>query len=408
MNNIRYLLPFLLLTVALQAVEIPVETSKIRNFGKSVKVNAKIIQQSNARQSVMSLVSGHIEAYYVQAGQRIKKGQKIARIDSITLSKMTAEQISLKAQFAGMDENYKAAKVLYDKGMVSMQDLNLQKIEHNAMQARIAALDSQLKTLDIDTDKLKNATSTYILYAHSGGKVAAVLQPLHSVISDDAAIVSIVKEQAFYLQSYLPLRYASMVKKGQKVVIAGDGDSVSGHVTQILPKVDETTQRIIVLSSIDRASSDLYINQYVSATIYFDADKQYVAVKKSALSFYKNEWVVFIPEHYDGKDHDEERDEHQGEVGELPQSKRVSPGGLSSAQERDHLDGDHDDHEGHEGHDDHEEADVSYDVKVIKILTEDDHYVAIKGLDDGETYVSDKSYYVKSMLLKSSLGGHGH
>ena len=62
-------------------------------------------------------------------------------------------------------------------------------------------------------------------------------------------------------------------------------------------------------------------------------------------------------------------------------------------------------HEGH-GHDEHEE--VPYNIKVVKILKKFDKYVAIEGLKEHEDYVSDKSYYIKSLLLKSSLGGHGH
>ena len=61
----------------------------------------------------------------------------------------------------------------------------------------------------------------------------------------------------------------------------------------------------------------------------------------------------------------------------------------------------------HEGHK-HEEEEVPYVAHVVEILGEDANYVAVKGLEVGEEYVSDKSYYVKSLLLKSSLGGHGH
>ena len=61
-----------------------------------------------------------------------------------------------------------------------------------------------------------------------------------------------------------------------------------------------------------------------------------------------------------------------------------------------------------EEHSEHEEDEVPYEAHVVKVLTEDDTHVSIKGLEVGEKYVSDKSYYVKSMLLKSSLGGHGH
>jgi len=371
----------LLSMTTLFSVDIPTQKAEEKKFGKSVELNAKVIQLSNAQQAVMSLVSGHIERYYVEPGQRVKEGARIALIESIMLSKMTADFISLKKQFIALEKNYNATDSLYKKGMASMQDLNLQSIQKNAMLAKISALHSQLQTLGINTMTLKKASADYILYAHSAGKVSEILQPLHSVIGEDTAIISIVKSQAFYIKSYLPLEYARKVKLSQKMLVKYADQEIITHVTQILPQLDEKTQRIVVLSSVDEKVDELFINAYVSATLYFDADETHVAVKKSALSFYNNEWVVFVVkeedhEEHGGHDEDEAHNEH--EEGE------------------------------DEEHGEHEEEASPYEARVIEIITSDDEYVGVKGLEVGEEYASDKSYYVKSMMLKSSLGEHGH
>ncbi|WP_434657817.1 hypothetical protein [Sulfurimonas sp. NW9] len=149
------------------------------------------------------------------------------------------------------------------------------------------------------------------------------------------------------MKSYLPLEYATKARIGDTVVVDYAGEEIITHATQIMPKVDETTQRVVVLSSVDQKVDDLFIDVYVKATIYFADAKSYVAVKKSAFSFFNNEWVVFVP------------------------SKEESP---------------------------------EYVPQVVAIVAEDDEYVGVKGLELGETYVSGESYYVKSALLKSSLG----
>ena len=56
----------------------------MRAFGKSVELNAQIIQLSNAKQSVMSQVGGHIEKYFVKVGQSVKDGQKVQIINQNT------------------------------------------------------------------------------------------------------------------------------------------------------------------------------------------------------------------------------------------------------------------------------------------------------------------------------------
>ncbi|MDA7817044.1 efflux RND transporter periplasmic adaptor subunit [Sulfurimonas sp.] len=362
---------FLLLSItSLFGINVPTEHSKLHSFGKSIELNSKIIQLSNAKQSVTSLVNGHLEKYFVEAGQNVKAGQKIALIESILVSKMTADYISYKKQFTSLEENYSANKKLYEKGMLSLQKLNTLSNELNSMRANASALESQLGTLGIDTNNIKEATGNFILYAHSAGRVSSLLQPLHTVIREDEALITIIKNQAFYVKSYLPLEYSNVVKVGQKLSVNYNGRKIVTHVAQILPELDVKTQRIIVLSSIDEKADDLFINTFVSSTLYFEPTKKQVAVKKSALSFFNNEWVVFIHK----LDHDEEK---------------------------------HDEHD-EEEHDENEEETVPYEARVVEIINHDDDYVGVQGLEVGEEYVSDKSYYVKSMMLKSSLGEHGH
>jgi multidrug efflux pump subunit AcrA (membrane-fusion protein) len=380
-----------LLTLWLFGVEIPTKHAKMREFSKSIELNSQIVQLSNAKQSIMSLLSGHIAKYYVSVGQSVKKGQKIALIKSIVLSNMTANFISLKTQLDAQERNYQASKSLYEKGMTSMQELNQESIKRDEAEAKLNSLKSQLETLGVDTKSLKKASSNFVLFAHSEGVVSEIIQPLHSSIKEDTPIISVTKDQAFYLKSFLPLKYASKVKLGQKIVIDTDVSKIVSKVTQILPSVDETTQRIVLLSNIDTNTNRLFENAYTSATLYFDKTKAHVAVEKSALSFFNNEWVVFTPTY------EEVHDEHEGH-------------------EHDHHDHEGHEHEehGHDKHEDehaghgHEEKEADYAVRVVNIVAQDEEFVALEGLELGERYVSDKSYYVKSQLLKSSLGGHGH
>ena len=386
MNKLLIIITF---TLSLIAEVIPTSHTTLREFRKYEELNAKIIQLSNASQSIMSQVGGHIEKYFVKAGQNVKKGQKIVLIESMMISKMTAEFISLKKQLFSQQKNYEVSKNLYEKGMTSMQELNSQSIKKDELLAKLTALKSQLETLRIDTKNIKDASPNYFLYAHSDGIVSSILQPLHSTIREETPIISLVKKQAFYLKSYLPLKYADKVKIGQKIVINNSNKNIISHVTQILPKLDEKTQRIVILSSIDTPNR-LYINTYLSATIYFDATKKYIAIKKSALSFFNNEWVVFLPKEHGENDEHSEHEEHD---------KHEEHGEHEEDEE----------HDKHEEHGEHEEDEnSSYDIRVVKVITQDEKFVAVEGLELGEEYVSAKSYFVKSLLLKSSLGGHGH
>ena len=357
----------LLMAVTLCATEIPTQKVQMHDFYTSTKINAQVIQLSNAKEAITSIVSGHLEAYYVKPAQVVKKGQKIALIESMEISRMTAQYLALKQQLQASQKNYDSLQKLYDKGMASMAQLNNEAIKKDGMEAKLNTLASQLATLGIATKNLHKATAQVVLHAHSSGKVSALLKPLHSALNANEPIVTVAKEQAYYLQGYIPLRFATKLHLGDKLVFAYGGQTVVTHITQIMPKIDEETQRVVVLASIETDVKNLFIGLFVEATLFMGQSKRYKAIRRSALSFFNNEWVVFVP-----------KEEHE-------------------AHEEDHE-------EEHE----HEEHSAPYGVQVVKIITQDEEFVAVDGLEVGQEYVSEKSYFVKSLILKSSLGENGH
>ena len=366
----RVLGVLILLAGYLSAFEVEIESANYHDFKEKFTTNAKIVQLSNAKESIGSIVAGHLEKYYVKPAQIVKAGQRVALINSMEISKMSAEFLSYKKQLRSIKTNYKATQKLYKQGMLSLQELNNQTVLFNDMSAKLDVLKSQLTLLGIKTEKLQKSTSKFVLYAHTGGVVNALLKPLHSSVDKNDALIELVKDE-YYLQTYIPLKYASLVVIGDKVVADLESYKLSTSVTMIMPNVDEITQRVKVLSVIKNPKQRLFTNSFLEATLYFGKSTRYIAVKKTALSFFNNEWVVFTL-----KEHDEEEEEHQ---------------------EHEH------EHEKEEHHDE-----LPYSVNVLKIITQDDEYVAVEGLHSTDEYISNNSYFIKSILLKGSLGGHGH
>lgn len=343
----KILMNVLLFSAALLgAVQIPTETVQSRPFGATIDVNAKVIQQNNDQYAVTTSLEGYIEAYYVRAGDTVKKGEKIARLRSLALSKLAIDYQSLKTRYAHFDKNFQSDKALYERGMLSRQEMTTKQIERDGLLSQIQGIEVQLKASNVTPSSLKNSGNSHYVYASASGRIGEILEPVGAFVKEEKVMATIINTDAFYLHCYLPAKYASQVQKGQRVVVKNTSASpVYARVNRILPSVDEATQRISVIASLDKPSNEMYLNQYVGATIYTQKDKNFLAVKKSALTFFQNEWVVFVP-----------------------------------AQK------------------------APYEARVVQIIAKDDQYVAIKGLSAGERYVSDKSYYVKSMLLKSAIG----
>ena len=163
--------------------QISMEHAQHKPLGKIVKTNAQITQLSDQKQKIVSRLPGHVEMYFVKTGQEITTGDKVALIESIELSKMTAEYVALKQQAKAAKEQLATAKKLYRKGLTSQNELNQNIIEIEDVLAKQNALESQMKSLGIDASKLTRATDQFILYAHADGVVGEIFVPLHSNVN---------------------------------------------------------------------------------------------------------------------------------------------------------------------------------------------------------------------------------
>jgi len=389
----KYLL--LLLPLLGFANQITLEHAQMKPLGKIIQTNSQITQLSDQKQEIVSSLSGHLEAYFIKPGQEVRKGDKIALIESLELSKMSAEYLALLEQAKAAKMQLNTSKKLYKKGLNSKNEVNNFIIALQEISAKQNALASQLKSLGIKPSKLTEATDQFLLYAHADGVVGTILVPLHANVDAHTPLATLVDQSGYYAVAYLGVNDAMKISNKTTGWINIAGKKYASHFVQLLPQIDEETQRAKVLFQIENSPKNLLLGAFTEMEISFEPHVDVLMVKKSALTLFQGEWVVFIEadhdEHEEESEHDHEthKDEH-GEHG------------------HDALKVEHEEH-GHDAlEEEHEEEESPYTPKIIKIIAYSGNYVAIEGLHTGDEYVSEGVYFVKSMMLKSSLGGHGH
>ena len=362
----------ILAAVTLAASDIVIAKAVERGLGKILRVNAKIVQLSNQRQRIVSRLGGHLERYFVEPGATVERGEPVAAVKSLELSGMTANYLALKNTIKAARERLASTKNLYAKGLASRQDVNREEIALAAVEAERNTLASQLKSLGIDPAKLKTATDTLTIRAHAGGLVSRLLVPLHTNLTAETPIVSLVQKSGYYALAYVSVADAlRMPETARGILRIGDERFECRYLT-LLPKVDEETQRAQMLFWIESSRKSLLLDAFGEMEIEVPPFEKSVAVKKSGLTMFEGEWVVFVPT---------AEGEHGGE----------------------------EEHDGHEEEgEEHRHEALPYEPRVVKILERFGNDVAVRGLHPGEPYVSDGVWFVKSMALKERMGGHGH
>ncbi len=392
----KYLL--LLLPLLGFATAIKMEHAELKPLGKIIKTNAQITQLSNQKQTIVSRLSGHLEAYYIEPGEYVKDGDKVVLIESIAFSKMTAEYIALVQQLKAVQEQKNTAMTLHKKGLASQNDVSSAIIALEEIRSKQSALASQLKSMNINPVNLKEPTDQFVLYAHADGVVGKILAPLHSNVNAQTPLVTLVNQSGYYAVAYLGVDDVMKVSDTTKGWVNIANRQYPSSFVQLLPNIDQETQRAKVLFQIEKSPANLLLGAYTQMVISLAPTQNVIMVKKSALTLFKGEWVVFVEKEHEDEPHNEEEaehEEHDHDAHEEGESHET------------HADDEHEEEEDEHKHDEHEE-DAPYEAKVVEIIAYTGEYIAIKGLAQHEEYVSEGVYFVKSMLLKSSLGGHGH
>jgi len=391
----KYLL--LLLPLLGFATAIKVEHAELKPLGKIIKTNAQITQLSNQKQEIVSRLIGHLERYYVRAGQYVKSGEKVALIESIELSKMTAEYLALVQQGKAAQVQKNASKKLNQKGLSSQNDLSNTIIALEEIRSKQNALASQLKSLGLNPSTLTKTTDKFIIYAHADGVVGKIIAPLHSNVNAQTLLMTLVNQNGYYAVAYLSVNDAMQVTKETKGWVKVADKNYPSHFIQLLPNIDTETQRAKVLFQIEESPSNLLLGAFTEIDISLAPTKNVMMVKKSALTLFKGEWVVFVEKEHEEEAHHDEKSDHDHDE-----------------EKEEHDKHDHDAHKNDKGHESHEtkehdeHEEVPYEARVVEVIAYVGNDVAIKGLKAEEEYVSNGVYFVKSMILKSSLGEHGH
>ena len=138
--------------------------------------------------SVGAQVSGQVKTLFVELGQRVKKGQPVAEIDSTTqqntvrnaeaaLENVRAQLAAQKAALVQAELSYRRQKHLLDNEAGARADYEAAEAQLATTRANIAALQAQIKQAEITADTAKvNLGYTKIVSPIDGIVVALVVQ----------------------------------------------------------------------------------------------------------------------------------------------------------------------------------------------------------------------------------------
>lgn len=208
------------------------------------------------RQSVIAAqVAGRVTAVTVKAGDLMKSGQVLVRIDERAAAQQAAasqaQVDAARAQVDAAQKEYERSQRLYQKRYISQAAMEQAEAQFKSAQAQTRATLAQASAASTQT-------SLHTLHAPYGGVVAAVTTEVGDMAVPGKPLLTVYDPGAMRVIASVPERYASALK-------------TAGPIKLELPVAPEklrwqTAQSITVLPTHDPASNTVQVRLNLPAS----------------------------------------------------------------------------------------------------------------------------------------------
>lgn len=257
---------------------VSVDTPKLQDVSNVVHANGAI---KAWRETIISAEVGglDISEVNVDVGDRVKKGQVLAKLNAAELSAdLLNQQANLSEAKANLEQAQTEARqstLLEKAGAVSAQDLLSYKTKAKTAQAKLEAAQAQLKLQQI---KLSYSE----IKAPDDGVISSRTATTGSIIQNGSELFRMIKAGKLEWQAEINSNDMSKIKIGQHVRITDNtGNIINGSVNRIAPDLNQNTLNGLIYVDIP-PNPELRLGMYLSGEINIGATSS-ITIPSSAI-----------------------------------------------------------------------------------------------------------------------------
>jgi len=292
-----------------------------------ISATGKILVPEDRTAVIGPVNEGRIVRLYAGQGSRVRRGQKLAELESADIDQAEADYLkaladsenarrSAAAEIRLAQQTYDRTKALYEKTVVPGK--NLQSAEHDLEVAKANAdnnLASTRATLtaarrhllilglnDAAIDALSSKpglAATFALNSPIDGIVVERNATIGATVGPDASVFKIIDISRVWIDANVFEKDLPRVRNGQPVkvtVTAFPGTTFSGKVILINSVVDPDSRTVKVRTEVSNPDGRLKPDMFANVEIITDVNSAGVSIPQSAVLEDGGKTIVFVPE----------------------------------------------------------------------------------------------------------------
>src|SRR5712692_4660038 len=310
-----------------QAHAIETEIVVLQPIAGAILATGKILVTEDRVANIGPVHGGRLVRLYAGQGTNVRKGQKLADLESADIDQAEADYLKALADYENArrtsvaeikfaQATYDRTRMLYEKTITAGK--YLQAAEHDLEVAKASAENSVAGTRSAlnaarrhllilglkqsDIDALKNKPDSPVVFSLTSPIAGIVVErnaTIGATIGSDANLFKIIDISRVWIDANVFEKDLARVKFGQEVKVAVPafpGSSFSGKVILVNSVVDPETRSVKVRTEVPNPDGRLKPDMFANVEIITDLNRTAISIPQSAVLNDGGKMVVFVSE----------------------------------------------------------------------------------------------------------------
>ena len=292
---------------AAEAAEIGIEiaTAGPGTIARTITLPGEIKLNGNRVVHIVPRIGGIVRDVRGGLGDRVKKGQVLAVIESRELADATAGYLASRERLELAHEIHERERDLREQQISSEQEyldakqaLSEERIAHRAAEQKLLALGLSLKALRGMPAEVEADLTRYEIRSPMNGEVIRKEISLGMALEANTEVFLVADLDTVWVDVSVYQKDLEHVREGQAVAIyhnSGEEPIAEGTIDYLGPVLEHETRTALARIILPNPGAGLRPGTFIKARIETGSDPSPVAVPRDALQTVNGETVLFVP-----------------------------------------------------------------------------------------------------------------
>lgn len=277
----------------------PMGLPTLDTINKRITCVGEVDVPPQSRATVSAPLGGFIREVKYYPGQRVTKGEVLARVSHPDYVELQHNYLDAKARVSFLELDVERKQRLLADNAINERSIQELQSQLDSEKARMMASAAKLRQVGISPDNLtaELIQSELVLRSPVSGTITQINANLGQHVTAEQVLYEIVDDAHMHIEMRIFPRDIALIEVGQKIEfrIPGNASTYAGEVMQVGRQLDEESGAFIVHAHAEEDGSHLRPGQFVEGAILMKPIYAYTLPQEAVVNK-EGESVVFMEE----------------------------------------------------------------------------------------------------------------